>query len=37
MCIRDREQEVLQPVLALISKEDYWNSVPDFRDIEWND
>lgn len=31
------EQEVLQPVLALISKEDYWNSVPDFRDIEWND
>lgn len=31
------EYEKLCPCFALITKEDYWNSVPNFRDVEWND
>ena len=31
------EYEKLCPSFALIAKEDYWNSVPNFRDVEWND
>lgn len=31
------KSEALQTVFALISKEDYWNSIPNFRDVIWND
>lgn len=30
------DYEKLCPCFALITKEDYWNSVPNFRDVVWN-